>query len=68
MQALVLRLVIADLQMILPFARTFNSMEELIADYESGALHPADVKPALGKSINHILQVILFVVSVTSLH
>ncbi|XP_010933641.1 tyrosine--tRNA ligase 1, cytoplasmic isoform X1 [Elaeis guineensis] len=36
--------------------KTFNNMDELIADYESGALHPADVKPALAKSINHILQ------------
>jgi tyrosyl-tRNA synthetase len=33
-------------------------MDELIADYESGALHPADVKPALAKAINEILQVI----------
>ncbi|XP_008802786.2 tyrosine--tRNA ligase 1, cytoplasmic [Phoenix dactylifera] len=36
--------------------KTFTSMEELIADYESGALHPADVKPALAKAINQILQ------------
>ncbi|XP_010919615.1 tyrosine--tRNA ligase 1, cytoplasmic [Elaeis guineensis] len=36
--------------------RTFTSMEELIKDYESGALHPADVKPALAKAINQILQ------------
>ena len=34
-------------------------MEELIADYESGSLHPGDVKPALAKAINQILQVIL---------
>lgn len=32
-------------------------MDELISDYESGALHPADVKPALAKAINEILQV-----------
>jgi tyrosyl-tRNA synthetase len=31
-------------------------MEELTADYESGALHPADVKLALEKSLNEILQ------------
>lgn len=37
--------------------RTFANMNELIADYESGALHPADVKPALAKAINQILQV-----------
>jgi len=32
-------------------------MDELISDYETGALHPADVKPALAKAINEILQV-----------
>ncbi|KAH7852383.1 hypothetical protein Vadar_024206 [Vaccinium darrowii] len=36
--------------------KTFNSFEELIADYESGNLHPADVKPALSKALNKILQ------------
>ncbi|KAF2924493.1 tyrosine--tRNA ligase 1, cytoplasmic isoform X1 [Oryza sativa Japonica Group] len=36
--------------------KTFLSMEELTADYESGALHPADVKLALEKSLNEILQ------------
>ncbi|XP_031493858.1 tyrosine--tRNA ligase 1, cytoplasmic [Nymphaea colorata] len=36
--------------------KTFNSMEELIADYESEKLHPADVKPALSKALNKILQ------------
>jgi len=36
--------------------RTFTSMGELISDYETGALHPADVKPALAKAINEILQ------------
>ncbi|KAF0899193.1 hypothetical protein E2562_015558 [Oryza meyeriana var. granulata] len=36
--------------------KTFTSMNELIADYESGALHPADVKPSLAKAINQILQ------------
>jgi hypothetical protein len=35
-------------------------MDELIADYASGALHPADVKPALAKAINAILQVLFF--------
>jgi tyrosyl-tRNA synthetase len=33
-------------------------MDELIADYASGALHPADVKPALAKAINEILKVV----------
>ncbi|AQK50834.1 Tyrosine--tRNA ligase 1 cytoplasmic [Zea mays] len=36
--------------------RTFTCMNELISDYETGALHPADVKPALAKAINEILQ------------
>lgn len=35
----------------------YNNMEELILDYESGALHPADLKPALSKALNVILQV-----------
>ena len=29
-------------------------MEELIADYESGNLHPGDLKPALTKAINEL--------------
>ena len=29
---------------------------DLVADYESGALHPADLKPALAKQLNQILQ------------
>lgn len=36
--------------------RTYLTYEELCADYESGALHPADLKPALAKHINTILQ------------
>ncbi|KAM0849202.1 hypothetical protein ACQ4PT_053874 [Festuca glaucescens] len=36
----------------------FLSMEEFIADYESGALHPADVKHALVKAVNMLLQVV----------
>ncbi|KAK3120636.1 hypothetical protein QOZ80_9AG0691250 [Eleusine coracana subsp. coracana] len=36
--------------------RTYNRMEDLHMDYSSGALHPADVKPALAKAINQILQ------------
>jgi tyrosyl-tRNA synthetase len=36
--------------------KTFLTMDELISEYESGALHPADVKPALAKAINEILQ------------
>ncbi|XP_059431463.1 tyrosine--tRNA ligase 1, cytoplasmic [Corylus avellana] len=36
--------------------KTFTSFEELIADYESGELHPADLKPALSKALNKILE------------
>ncbi|URE37088.1 tRNA synthetases class I (W and Y) [Musa troglodytarum] len=36
--------------------KTYNNMEELILDYESGVLHPADLKPALSKALNLILQ------------
>jgi len=37
-------------------SKTFVSMEELTIDYESGALHPSDVKQALVKAINMMLQ------------
>ncbi|KAF7096092.1 hypothetical protein CFC21_098094 [Triticum aestivum] len=36
--------------------KTFLTMDELVADYEAGGLHPADVKPALAKAINEILK------------
>ncbi|XP_020570680.1 tyrosine--tRNA ligase 1, cytoplasmic [Phalaenopsis equestris] len=36
--------------------KTYACMEELIPDYESGSLHPADVKPAISKALNAILQ------------
>ncbi|KAG6392112.1 hypothetical protein SASPL_146322 [Salvia splendens] len=36
--------------------KTFKSFEDLVADYESGQLHPGDLKPALAKSLNRILQ------------
>uniref|UniRef100_A0A0E0EK72 tyrosine--tRNA ligase n=1 Tax=Oryza meridionalis TaxID=40149 RepID=A0A0E0EK72_9ORYZ len=36
--------------------KTFTNMDELTDDYKTGALHPADVKPALAKAINQILQ------------
>jgi hypothetical protein len=45
----------------MPFIhRTFTSFEGLIADYESGELHPADLKPALSKALNKILEVTSF--------
>ncbi|KAE9611544.1 putative tyrosine--tRNA ligase [Lupinus albus] len=37
--------------------KTFKNFEELAADYESGELHPADLKSALSKSLNKILEV-----------
>lgn len=46
--------------------RTFGSFEELVADYESGNLHPADVKAALSKALNKILQVLYFFFDVHS--
>ncbi|PON97515.1 Tyrosine-tRNA ligase, archaeal/eukaryotic-type [Trema orientale] len=36
--------------------KIFKSFEELVADYESGNLHPADLKPALAKALNKILE------------
>ncbi|KAG8374930.1 hypothetical protein BUALT_Bualt10G0046800 [Buddleja alternifolia] len=36
--------------------RTFKSFKDLADDYESGDLHPGDLKPALAKAINRILQ------------
>ena len=39
-----------------PCCRCYTAFEELVADYESGALHPADLKPALAKQLNQILQ------------
>ncbi|XP_042503879.1 tyrosine--tRNA ligase 1, cytoplasmic [Macadamia integrifolia] len=37
-------------------SKTFKSFEEIAADYEKGELHPADLKPALSKALNKILQ------------
>ncbi|CAH9117950.1 unnamed protein product, partial [Cuscuta epithymum] len=36
--------------------KTFSTFEELVTDYECGSLHPADLKPALSKALNKILQ------------
>ncbi|KAI4382120.1 hypothetical protein MLD38_008122 [Melastoma candidum] len=36
--------------------KVFTSFDELVADYESGNLHPGDLKPALSKALNKILQ------------
>ncbi|XP_047052011.1 tyrosine--tRNA ligase 1, cytoplasmic-like [Lolium rigidum] len=37
-------------------SKTFVNMEEFTFDYESGVLHPSDVKQALAKAINMMLQ------------
>ncbi|CAM0876859.1 unnamed protein product [Alopecurus aequalis] len=37
-------------------SRTFQNMEDLITDYESGALHAAEVKLALTEALNKILK------------
>ncbi|KAM0901976.1 hypothetical protein ACQ4PT_019537 [Festuca glaucescens] len=37
-------------------SKTFVNMEEFTSDYESGVLHPSDVKQALAKAINMMLQ------------
>ncbi|KAH7548519.1 hypothetical protein JRO89_XS14G0146500 [Xanthoceras sorbifolium] len=36
--------------------KTYTNYEELLADYEEEKLHPADLKPALSKALNKILQ------------
>ena len=36
--------------------KDYADYEEVEADFVSGALHPGDVKPALAKAINIILQ------------
>ncbi|KAL2940551.1 Tyrosine--tRNA ligase 1 cytoplasmic [Bienertia sinuspersici] len=36
--------------------KTYKTFEELVVDYEAEALHPGDVKPALAKALNKILQ------------
>ncbi|PNY04358.1 tyrosyl-tRNA synthetase [Trifolium pratense] len=36
--------------------KTYKSFEELVVDYESGQIHPGDLKPSLSKSLNKILE------------
>ncbi|XP_056849146.1 tyrosine--tRNA ligase 2, cytoplasmic isoform X1 [Raphanus sativus] len=36
--------------------KTFNNFEDIAADYESGRLHAKDLKDALSKALNKILQ------------
>ncbi|PWA94994.1 tyrosine--tRNA ligase [Artemisia annua] len=37
-------------------AKVFSNFEELVADYAKGDLHPKDLKTALSKALNKILQ------------
>ena len=39
-----------------PVEKIYKSYEELEKDYRSGALHPGDLKPAVTKAINQLLQ------------
>jgi len=36
--------------------KIYTKYEDVVVDYESGTLHPADLKPALAKAINKLLQ------------
>ncbi len=36
--------------------RVYKETEELRKDYESGVVHPSDLKPALSAALNIILQ------------
>ncbi|KAJ3693427.1 hypothetical protein LUZ60_008907 [Juncus effusus] len=36
--------------------KVYTTIEELVEDYESGDLHPGDLKPSLSRAINKILQ------------
>ncbi|KAK0587629.1 hypothetical protein LWI29_026072 [Acer saccharum] len=47
--------------------KTYTSHEELIADYAEEKLHPADLKPALSKALNKILQGIMKTLSVNKM-
>jgi tyrosyl-tRNA synthetase len=36
--------------------KIYNNYEDIVKDYMSGELHPADLKPALAKAINEIIK------------
>lgn len=36
--------------------KTYTSFEDLVKDYTEGLLHPGDLKPALAKAINEIIE------------
>jgi tyrosyl-tRNA synthetase len=45
-----------DIVVLLIDCRAYTEYDELVKDYTSGALHPGDLKPALAKALNRILQ------------
>ncbi len=47
---------LATLSIPEPARREYTAYEEVAADYGSGALHPGDLKPALARALNAILQ------------
>lgn len=44
-------------QTVVRAPRTYEDYTELEKDYVEGSLHPGDLKPALTKAINNMLQV-----------
>jgi tyrosyl-tRNA synthetase len=36
--------------------KEYTSYEQIVVDYESGTLHPGDLKPAVAEGINRLLQ------------
>jgi len=36
--------------------KTYLNFEDLIADFQSGQLHPADLKPAVARALNNMLE------------
>ena len=36
--------------------RRYNSFEELAADFSEGKLHPGDLKPAVAKTLNELIE------------
>lgn len=38
------------------YYRIFNSYEELVKDFEEGLLHPGDLKPAVARVINELIE------------
>jgi len=36
--------------------KTYNNFEDLVVDYKAEKLHPGDLKPALSKAINELIE------------